>query len=140
MTCRVLRCVDGKGHHTRLRVIADRIDFACRKARVREQTPRVELRRGEHQHDLRDAILTHDHHAIAALHAEIGKLPGGVVDGSHEFRRAQTPLVFDQHNMLRIAGGDARGNLRNTRGQCGKQGIDINFHLKSPCRASTRER
>ena len=87
-----------------------------------------------------ETFLGHDHHAIAALHAEIVKLPGGIVDGLHEFRRAQTPLVFDQHNMLRIAGGDARGNLRNTRGQCGEQGIDINFHLKSPCRASTRER
>ena len=98
---------------------ADRIEFGGRQARVRHQRPRVELRGGEQQHDLHDAVLGHDHYAIAATHAPFAQLRGGGIDGFQKLRAGQAARIFDQGDVLRIARGRERRNLGNTRGQGG---------------------
>ncbi len=72
--------------HARLRVRTDRVEFGGGQACIRHQRPRVELRGGEQQHDLHDAVLGHDHHAIAATHAPFAQQRGSGIDGFQKLR------------------------------------------------------
>ena len=129
MPLRVLRGVDGAFHpvrdHARLRVCANRVELGRGEARVRHQGPRVELGGREQQDDLRDAVFRDDHHAVAAAYAPFVQLRGGGLDGLQELRAGQAARILDQCDMLRIAGGGERRDLRDAGRQRGQQRRDI---------------
>ncbi|CAH2786347.1 MAG: Flavin prenyltransferase UbiX [uncultured Paraburkholderia sp.] len=99
--------------YARLRMRADRIEFGGRQARVRHQGLGVEFRGGEEQHDLRDAVLGDDHHAVAAAHAPVAQQVGGSVDGLAQLARGQPVRVFDQRDVVGVV---RAGSVRNSAG------------------------
>jgi hypothetical protein len=80
------RTGDHVGREARPRVCANGVEFDRRESRVRNERPRIEARSGEEQHDLRDAVFSDDHHAVAASHAALAQECGRGVHGFGKLR------------------------------------------------------
>lgn len=109
----------------RLRVRGDRVELGRREARVRYDRPRVEPCRREQQHDLRDAVLRDDHHAVAAPHAEAAQALGGGLDRARELRVREPASVLDQRDVIGRMLGHARGQRGDSLRQRVEQRIGV---------------
>ncbi|MDR8939242.1 hypothetical protein FEP65_06170 [Burkholderia multivorans] len=125
MRASVGRRVGDERGQLRARVRGDCVELGRRQPRVRHERPRIDARGREQQHDLRDAVFRHDHHAVATAHAERREPRRDGIDGLRELGVREPARVLDQRGPLGRLGGPARGHVGDARRQRGEQRVDV---------------
>ena len=122
--------VDGVVHQACAAMVADLVQLALRQPRIDHHRPGVEGRGREHEGRERQAVLAHDHDAIARPRAVVPECVCRVVDDSGQVAVGPHLAVADQGGLAGRAFSPGPEDMVQTMRQSGQQLLGRGFPLR----------
>ena len=113
--------LDGVEDQARAAMVADLVQFALRQPRIDHHRPGVEGRGGEHEGRERQAVLAHDHDAIARPRAVVPERVCRAVDDPGQIAVGPHLAVADQGGLAGRAFSPGLEDVVQTMRQSGQQ-------------------